>query len=292
MANRRIPQPPQLVAKKLSLSDIDLGVKKLSKRIDEVTQLDAEALADGDPSREKVQRSVRDTVADIFGENSREAQDFSNPQLLQGQFYGRGYGDPEPDYTENYIAGIKKMQVDLQGLIDKLEEQKEEIGDNLLVTPSLMPTVEKALTRDVFIVHGHDEAAKLQVARFLERLDLKPIILHEQANYGSSTIIEKLERHSGVAFAVVLLTPDDMGAAKDNPQALKPRARQNVILELGYFLAKLGRNKVCPLYKEGVELPSDFSGVTYTLLDHHDGWQLKLARELKIIWSDIDLNMI
>lgn len=155
-----------------------------------------------------------------------------------------------------------------------------------------VPVIQKALTRDVFIVHGHDEAAKEQVARFLGNLNLRPVILHEQANHGSSTIIEKLERHSNVTFAIVLLTPDDLGSVKNSPNALSPRARQNVILELGYFLGKLGRKGVCPLYKEGVELPSDFSGVIYTPLDSHGGWQLKLAKELRLILSDIDLNNI
>ncbi len=99
---------------------------------------------------------------------------------------------------------------------------------------------EQALTvcRDVFVVHGHDNEAKETVARLIDRIGLNAIILHEQANL-NSTIIEKLERHSSVCFAVVVLTPDDVGFPASNSSQAKPRARQNVIFELGYFIGKL-----------------------------------------------------
>jgi len=135
-------------------------------------------------------------------------------------------------------------------------------------------------TREVFVVHGHDGEAKESVARFLEKLGLDVIILHEQPNQGR-TIIEKFEISSkNVAFAVVLLTPDDLGYGVDKPEKLEPRARQNVILELGYFLGRLGRTRVCALYKGGVELPSDFQGVVYIELDPAGAWRTKLAQEL------------
>jgi predicted nucleotide-binding protein len=120
--------------------------------------------------------------------------------------------------------------------------------------------------KKVFLVHGHDESAREGVERFLEKLGLDAIILHEQPNAGR-TIIEKVEKFAEVAFAVVLLTPDDVGGTAVNPQALSPRARQNVILELGYFLGKLGRTHVAALLKGDVEKPSDYDGVVYIVLD-------------------------
>jgi predicted nucleotide-binding protein len=117
----------------------------------------------------------------------------------------------------------------------------------------------------VFIVHGHDSEAKLELARMIENdLGLKAIILHEQPNKGN-TIIEKFERVSEKpGYAFVLLSPDDIGGETGSEMnELKPRARQNVILELGYFLGRLGRDRVCCLYRGGVEVPSDFSGVLY-----------------------------
>ncbi len=143
-------------------------------------------------------------------------------------------------------------------------------------------------SRKVFLVHGHDEAVKFAVARFLEKLGLEPVILHEQPNKGQ-TVIEKFEANSDVRFAVVLLTPDDEGRATTGKD-LKPRARQNVILELGYFIGKLRRARVCALYKEGVELPSDIHGVIYVPYDGAGGWRFELAKELKAAGIDVDLN--
>lgn len=134
--------------------------------------------------------------------------------------------------------------------------------------------------RSVFIVHGHDEGARDAVARFVEKLGLEAVILHEQPNKGR-TIIEKFEEHAVVGFAIVLLTPDDVGAQKSKSASLNPRARQNVVLELGYFIGKLGREKVCALHKEEVELPSDFSGMLYVKMDDAGAWRLKLAQEMK-----------
>lgn len=135
-------------------------------------------------------------------------------------------------------------------------------------------------TRKVFVVHGHDEAAKEIIARFLEKLNLQPIILHEQAS-GGRTIIEKFEKYSReVGFAVDLLTPDDLGTTRKEQGKLQPRARQNVVLELGYFLGRLTRNRVCALYKGDVELPSDIQGVIYIEMDDKGAWKTKLAQEL------------
>jgi len=120
-------------------------------------------------------------------------------------------------------------------------------------------------------------------------LNLEPIVLPEQPNLGD-TIIEKLERTSPVAFAVVLLTPDDKGCPATDTSTLRPRAHQNVVFELGFFIGMLGGRKVCALYAEGVELPSDFQGVVYILFDASGTWRLLLARELKASGLDIDLN--
>jgi len=141
----------------------------------------------------------------------------------------------------------------------------------------------------IFIVHDTDEAAKETVARFIERLPLEVVILHERSNQGR-TIIEKLEKNSNIGYAVVLLTPDYMGAKKDQIDNLQPRARQNVIFELGWFYGRLGRERVCALYKEGVEIPTDFSGACYIPFDANGGWKLPLARELKESGYEFDID--
>ncbi|HLG15373.1 MAG TPA: TIR domain-containing protein [Blastocatellia bacterium] len=141
---------------------------------------------------------------------------------------------------------------------------------------------------DVFIVHGHDPV-KDAVARCIEGLGLKVVILSEQP-HGGRTIIEQIERHSEIGYVVVLLTPDDVGHPKRRPKAKRFRARQNVIFELGYFMAKPGRKKVCSLYKDGVELPTDVDGVIYIPLDSGGGWKLELAKNLRAAGLPIEMN--
>ena len=119
-------------------------------------------------------------------------------------------------------------------------------------------------------------------------MGIEATILHEQANKGQ-TIPEKFEEHADDAgFAIILLTPDDVGAPKDETNSLKPRARQNVVLELGYFWGRLGRKRLCVLYKEGVELPSDIRGIAYVPMDNFGGWKQKLAREMNRAKLPID----
>jgi predicted nucleotide-binding protein len=173
----------------------------------------------------------------------------------------------------------------LEGLVELLETNVQlEGGVNPVVSHG------NAFGQKIFLVHGHDEAVLHEVARFLEKLDLSVTILRELPNEGR-TIIEKFEDYSDVGFAIILLTPDDKGGPIDaKHEDMKPRARQNVILELGYFLGKIGRNRVCALFSEGIEIPSDYSGVLYVPIDRDGGWSLRLAKELAASGIELDLN--
>lgn len=152
--------------------------------------------------------------------------------------------------------------------------------------------VRREKSKRVFVVHGHDGEARETVARFLSKVQLEPVILHEQPNRGR-TIIEKVEANDDVGFAVILLTPDDLGrAAKDVEAALEPRARQNVLLELGYFMAALGRENICALKRGRVEIPTDIFGVVWTDLDDAGAWRQALARELDAAGYRIDWNKV
>ncbi|HGE71730.1 TPA: nucleotide-binding protein [Candidatus Poribacteria bacterium] len=150
------------------------------------------------------------------------------------------------------------------------------------------------LSKQIFLVHGHDDAMKQAVARTLEKIGLEPIILHEKPSEGR-TIIEKFTDYSEVSFAVVLLSPDDIAYPKDrSPKDAMLRARQNVIFELGFFIGKLGRNRVLVLYQEeeNFEMPSDYSGVLYTPYDSSGRWQFDLIKELKACGYDVDANKL
>jgi hypothetical protein len=164
----------------------------------------------------------------------------------------------------------------LEGVAAFRAEGEDQL-DSLVIASSAR--VVAPSSKRVFVVHGHDHGAKEAVARYLERLGLEAIILHEKPNEGR-TVIEKVEAFSDVGFAVVLLTADDVGAAKGDAANLNKRARQNVVLELGYFLGKLKRNRVCALYEPGVEIPSDYQGVLYIELDAKGAWRTSLAQEL------------
>lgn len=141
--------------------------------------------------------------------------------------------------------------------------------------------------QSVFLVHGHDEAALNEVARFLSSVGLEPRILRELPNRGR-TIIEKFEDYATTTYAVVLLTPDDTCETERGDARRRPR--QNVIFELGYFLGRLGRERVCALFKDGTEIPSDYNGVLFVPLDSGGGWQWKLARELKAAQLKVDVD--
>lgn len=195
-------------------------------------------------------------------------------------------------YSE-YDDNVDQLEDWMKGKIVRLESIAERLhffplaGES--VPAKIVPSPSKQQSKDIFIVHGHDEATKQEVARLIEKLGLRAVILHEQPDRGK-TIIEKFELHSAVGFAVVLLTPDDVGYPKDKPTETKPRPRQNVLLELGYFIGILGRSSVCALMKGGVEIPTDLSGVLYTPMDDAGAWRFKLATEINAAGIDVDLN--
>lgn len=147
----------------------------------------------------------------------------------------------------------------------------------------------------IFVVHGHDTQALEQLELILRRLGLDPYILQNNDG-GSNTIIEALEQqiYQEAAFGIVLMTPDDYGYPKANgDDATQPRARQNVILELGMVLASLGRNQMVILKKGALETPSDVDGVLrLEFNDHVKEVAVKLARRIKAAGIDIDDALI
>lgn len=160
---------------------------------------------------------------------------------------------------------------------------------------SQQPTTTKSRMKDkdlskVFIVHGRDDLVKTEAARFIERIGLTPIILHEQVSAGM-TIIEKIEEHSDVGFAIILYTPCDVGGQKESGNT-RSRARRNVVFEHGFLVAKLGRRYVCALVDGDVEMPSDISGIVYTPLDGIDAWRYEIAKEMLDVGYSIDMNNI
>ncbi|PHR46720.1 MAG: hypothetical protein COA32_09565 [Fluviicola sp.] len=190
----------------------------------------------------------------------------------------------------NFKEAVKNKVSNLKKLLAKSDLLKSSVPSAKPKTKSKGTSKEISNKNKIFIVHGHDERTKLNVARTLEKLDLDPIILAEQPNEGQ-TIIEKFELHADVGFAIILLTADDLGRVKSEEED-KYRARQNVLLEMGYFIGRLGRNRVFPLYESGVELPSDLLGILYNPLDDSDTWKFRLVKELDSAGYAVDANKL
>lgn len=206
-----------------------------------------------------------------------------------GWIIGGGYDNSPQKRLKDLKDDIESKVSFLEKLIDKVDLLKSEVEVSTPAKP-LQSKADHSANKNVFIVHGHNVAVLQSVARTVEKLGLTPIILHEQANAGK-TIIEKFEANSEVGFAIILLTDDDEGKAKTEID-LKKRARQNVVLELGYFIGKLGRDRVLPLYSEGVELPSDMHGLLYVPIDKAETWKFAMVRELKAAKYEVDANKL
>jgi predicted nucleotide-binding protein len=199
----------------------------------------------------------------------------------------RRIGQSDSEAFQYRMQAVRRGTNTLQSLKERLEFAVEPSVADVPVPGRVGP----AVGRGVFVVHGHDDALREQVVRTLEKLQLDPIVLFE-APSGGQTLIEKFEHHATEAgYAVVLLTADDCGhAAGTNAPSQPNRARQNVILELGYFMGRLGRPYVCAIYEPGVELPSDIQGIVYVELA--GDWRMSVAKELRAAGFDIDANKL
>ena len=171
---------------------------------------------------------------------------------------------------------------------EQLDAQQEDTVPPPPPPPTLAieQTVEVEVdTSKVFIVHGHDDIAKLEMADFVKGLGLEAIILHMQAS-GGRTIIEKIDDYSNVGFGIVLYTECDIGA-KRNTLEYKWRARQNVIFEHGYLIGKLGRSRVTAVVKGNVETPNDISGVVYIAMNQNTDWKEELKLEMRNVGYEV-----
>ena len=253
-------------------------IKRALDQIPELMQMDS-------ASQEfiKWKRSAQIAITNAFGENSGHRQEFDSisftPFLLEADLFQGAYE-----------GGLTRAKATLESMLEEIDEYWPD--DGLSPFPSDGSSVsQQTITKQVFVVHGRDEGTKNIVARFLETLNLEPVILQDQPNEGR-TIIEKFEEYAQVGFAVILCTPDDVGTLATEKERLNLRPRQNVVLEWGFFLGRIGRERVCALVKGNVEIPSDYAGVVYIDLDDSGGWKMKLARELSKAGLSVDLNRL
>ena len=258
------------------------AIERLKGKLDAISEL--EQLQRDSLEFRKWRRDTEVAIVNTFGDESRHIRDFTGIDYI-GPISLRG--TPDSALQEAYAKGLESAASVLKSMIDEIEEYWED--ENQTPPSSAAQENERTNTNEVFVIHGRDEGTRAIMARFLEQLNLKPVILDEQSNQGL-TIIEKFEQHAQAGFAVALLTPDDEGSLQGDGSNLNPRARQNVIFELGFFIGKLGRKGVRALTKGTVEIPSDYAGVVYIPLDDSGAWKFQLVRELKAAGFDVDAN--
>lgn len=232
-------------------------------------------------------RTTNTRIAAVFGDSSDQSNEI---RYLIDELLKHAVCSKRLLHSAHIVGLIGSFYKEIEDLWEEEHPENGTRTSDSAVVENVRPK-SIVINNKVFIVHGHDHGRMQAVARFLEQLGLDAIVLHERASKGS-TIIEKLESHSEVGYAVVLLTPDDIGAAAKDKETLRPRARQNVVLELGYFLAKLGRRKTCALVVENIEVPSDYSGVVYITIDKGGAWKFHLAKELRAAGFSIDVNKV
>lgn len=242
--------------------------------------------------------------------NENEADGFFTAKrkwvLYVKEFLKQSFDYPDNEYLSDFsLSGVpvivtsggdyvKEERDELKSKVQYLEALKEmlQIIPTVAIKENTPPAgLQTTNSKKVFIVHGHDHALRNEVELLVKQLEFEPIVLFKEPNLGD-TVIEKLFRNTGDAsFAIVLYTKCDEGKAVEEGR-LKPRARQNVVFEHGLMCGLLGRKRVVALVEDGVEIPSDLSGIVYTPIDKTRHWQFDVAREMKAAGLDVDLNKL
>lgn len=253
--------------------DADRKIALLQQQIDEAR--------DGSPADLTLWRQKSEVVLrNVVGDASPLYKSFESVRYTLSAFSS---ATPKERFQQARVSGVRTAVSILEAA--KLEVELSGGSPESADAPAIAGST-------VFIVHGHDEARKHEAARFLRlATGNEPVILHEQASQGR-TVIEKFEDHAAdAAFAVVIATGDDRGRAVGE-DADRPRARQNVIFELGFFFGALGRSRVALLYEPDVERPSDVDGLLRIALDPAGAWKLELIRELAAAGIGVDWSAL
>jgi predicted nucleotide-binding protein len=277
----RSPPPPSTpISAQLTAEEMERGIRRLLRRLEMVEKFDPNSLDRNDPyaTVRPLSTEIETALTETFGHNTVEYNRFRYAATFDWPIVIGGI--PHHEKVEAVEKDRQRSIQLLNAAISLLKERSEDIQS---VAIKAQPVLKQTSNR-IFIVHGHDNEPKEATARFLGTLGFKPIILHEQANKGRTIIQKFRDEAADVGFAVVLMTEDDEVSSG------RKRTRQNVVLELGFFLGALGPSNVAVIVKGDVEKPSDYDGVVYIPFDA--GWKVNLAKEMEAAGLSFDWNIV
>lgn len=190
----------------------------------------------------------------------------------------------------------RKLEKELSKWEDELKEKEDEIDQREKEIQKKEEEQEKKrkeekLGNDILVVHSHDDEAKDMTLGFIDELGLNPIILRDTPDSGTE-LFDRFEDHKNIGFAIVVLNPDDIGETKIERCELRHRVNQSLIFELGFLVGKLGWNRVCALYEEGIDIPASNEGIIYVQMDKEGKWKKTIAREIKTAELEVEADKI
>ncbi|MBZ9980359.1 nucleotide-binding protein [Mesorhizobium sp. BR-1-1-8] len=276
----RVSPPKAPVQARLSPDELRRGINRLTKRLEEVRAFNPEEMEGDDPHplTRPLSAAIEASLAETFGVDTVEYDRYHRASYFN---YSINMMQRTPRGTIiNDLKRERQKSLDLlTAAINLMNDRLNEGGGD---GPADTAWPSKVIDpKKVFIVHGHDEAIRETVARFVGQIGMTPVILHEQPNKGRTIISKFRDEAASVGFAIVLVTPDD-----------GELPRQNVIFELGFFLGALGAERVAAIVKQPVTTPSDYDGVVYIPYDGSGGWKIALAKEMKAAGYTIDWNAV
>lgn len=253
--------------------------EKLKSIIDEIDTLINMNVRASDPEFQAWKTKAERFLIRNYGEKNLEHNKFLKTRFSPVIWSGSDPDDENKNAIKICCDGLRSCKAVFSTYLDDFADKSE--------ADLCGHSTNSADMNKIFVVHGHDGELKQSVARIIEKQGIDAVILSEQANQGR-TIIEKFEDYSDVSGAICLFTADDFGRDKKDSSD-NTRARQNVVLETGYFMGKLGRDHVVILADKGIEMPSDLSGVVYT---GTESWKIDLLKELKAMGYTVDFNKL
>ena len=253
--------------------------EKLKNIIDEIDNLINHHVISSAPAFQAWKIKAERFLVKKYGEKSLEHNKFLDTHFSPLLWDFDNEEQDRIDSIKTCRDGLLSCKAVFGTYLEDMEDEKDAY--------TLGKTIKSETMNKIFIVHGHDGELKQSIARIIEKQGIEAIILSEQANKGR-TIIEKFEDYSDVGGAICLFTADDLGRAKKDSSD-NTRARQNVVLETGYFMGKLGRDHIVILADNGIEIPSDLSGIVYT---DTQSWKIDLLKELRAMGYTVDFNKL